>query len=80
MTDSILNGYAASALVVGLMERGMSAGAATAFMVAGVVSRIPAMAAVWSLVKRTVFLPRVFFGLGGAIAVGAVFGAVIGRE
>ena len=80
MTDSILNGYAASALVVGLMERGMSAGAATAFMVAGVVSRIPAMAAVWSLIKRTVFLPRVFFGLGGAIAVGAVFGAVIGRE
>ena len=80
MTDSILNGYAASALVAGLMEQGMSAGAATAFMVAGVVSRIPAMAAVWSLVKRTVFLPGVCFGLGGAIAVGAAFGAVIGRE
>ena len=48
MTDSILNGCAASALVAGLMEQGMSAGTATAFMVAGVVSRIPAMAAVWS--------------------------------
>ena len=31
-----LNGYAAPALVAGLMEQGVSAGAALAFMIAGV--------------------------------------------
>ena len=72
-----LNGYAAPALVAGLMEQGMSAGAAMAFMIAGAVSCIPAMAAVWSLVKRTVFFTYVGFGLGGAIILGAAFAAVV---
>ena len=69
-----LNGYAAPALVAGLVEQGMSAGAAMAFMVAGAVSCIPAMVAVWSLVRREVFLAYVGFGIAGAIAVGTVFG------
>ena len=43
-----LNGYAAPALVAGLMQQGMSAGAAMALMVAGSVSSIPAMVAVWA--------------------------------
>jgi uncharacterized membrane protein YraQ (UPF0718 family) len=73
-----LNGYAAPALVAGLMEQGMSAGAAMAFMVAGAVSCIPAMAAVWALVKREVFALYVAFGIGGAIVSGLVFGAVTG--
>jgi uncharacterized membrane protein YraQ (UPF0718 family) len=72
-----LNGYAAPALVAGLMEQGMSAGAAMAFMVAGAVSSIPAMAAVWSLVKRSVFFAYMGFGVGGAIVIGAVFQAVM---
>ena len=42
-----LNGYAAPPLVAGLMEQGMSAGAAMAFIVAGAVSCIPAMMAVF---------------------------------
>lgn len=71
-----LNGYAAPALVNGLMEQGMSAGAAMAFMVAGAVSCIPAMAAVWSLVKRPVFLTYVGFGIGGAILMGAAFAVI----
>ena len=58
-----LNGYAAPALVAGLMEQGMSSGAA--------------MAAVWSLVKRTVFFAYVGFGLGGAIVFGAVFAEIV---
>ena len=45
----------------------MSAGSAMAFMVAGAVSSIPAMAAVWSLVKKQVFLAYMGFGIGGAI-------------
>lgn len=69
-----LNGYAAPALVAGLVEQGMSAGAAMAFMVAGAVSCIPAMVAVWSLVRREVFLAYVGFGIAGAIAAGTVFG------
>lgn len=63
-----LNGYAAPALVAGLMEQGMSFGAAMAFMVAGSVSCIPAMVAVWSLVRRQVFVAYVCFGVAGAIA------------
>ena len=73
-----LNGYAAPPLVAGLMESGMSAGAAMSFMVAGAVSSIPAMAAVWALVKREVFAMYVLFGIGGAIVSGLIFGAVMG--
>ncbi|MFQ5568008.1 MAG: permease [Paracoccaceae bacterium] len=73
-----LNGYAAPPLVAGLMESGMSAGAAMAFMVAGAVSCIPAMAAVWALVRREVFAMYVLFGIGGAIVSGLAFGAVMG--
>lgn len=72
-----LNGYAAPALVAGLMEQGMSPGAAMSFMVAGAVSCIPAMAAVFALVKREVFATYVAFGIGGAIASGLIFGAVL---
>ena len=72
-----LNGYAAPALVAGLMEQGMSAGAAMAFMVAGAVSCIPAMVAVWSLVRREVFLAYVGFGISGAIGAGALFALLV---
>ena len=73
-----LNGYAAPALVAGLIEQGMSTGAAMSFMVAGSVSCIPAMVAVWSLVRRQVFAAYVGFGIAGAIASGALFGALMG--
>ena len=73
-----VNGYAAPALVAGLMQQGMSAGAAMAFMVAGSVSCIPAMVAVWSLVRRQVFAAYVAFGIAGAILSGALFGALVG--
>ncbi|MEM7293441.1 MAG: permease, partial [Pseudomonadota bacterium] len=72
-----LNGYAAPALVAGLIEQGMSAGAAMAFMVAGAVSSIPAMAGVWSLVRVPVFSAYVTFGIVGAILSGVVFAAVL---
>ena len=72
-----LNGYAAPALVAGLMEQGMGPGAAMSFMVAGSVSCIPAMVAVWSLVRRQVFIAYVCFGIAGAIAAGALFAAFV---
>ena len=68
-----LNGYVAPPLLAGLMAQGMTPGAAMAFMTAGAVSSIPAMTAVWSLVKRGVFATYLLLGLAGAIAAGIVF-------
>ena len=72
-----LNGYAAPALIAGLMEQGMSPGAAMSFMVAGAVSSIPAMAAVFALVRRPVFALYMGLGIGGAIVSGVVFSLVL---
>ncbi|MCY6381109.1 permease [Hoeflea prorocentri] len=71
-----LNGYVAPPLLAGLMDQGMGAGAAMAFMVAGAVSSIPAMAAVWSLVNRGVFATYLALGLSGAIVSGIIFQAI----
>ncbi len=68
-----LNSYVAPPLLAGLLKQGMSDGAAMAFMVAGAVSSIPAMAAVWSLVKPRVFAVYLSLGISGAIISGIVF-------
>ncbi len=72
-----LNSYAAPALVDGLMAEGMSASAAMAFMIGGAVSSIPAMAAVWSLVRPKVFAIYLGLGFTGATLAGLVFGMVV---
>ncbi|MCP4332759.1 MAG: permease [Gammaproteobacteria bacterium] len=64
---SYLNGYAAIPLVSGLMEIGMTSGAAMAFVTAGAVSSIPAAIAVWALVKRRVFLLYLLLGVTGSM-------------
>ncbi|MGB0670267.1 MAG: permease [Rhodospirillales bacterium] len=69
-----LNGYAAPALISGLVEQGMSAGAGLAFLVAGGVTCVPAMAAVWALVRPAVFGAYLAFGFGGAVLAGLLFG------
>ncbi|WP_170774717.1 permease [Ruegeria lacuscaerulensis] len=68
-----LNSYVAPPLLAGLTEQGMSAGAAMSFMIAGAVSSIPAMAAVWSLVKPRVFATYLGLGITGAIIAGVIF-------
>lgn len=68
-----LNSYVAPPLLAGLMDQGMSAGAAMAFMIAGSVSSVPAMAAVWSLVKPRVFATYLALGVTGAILSGILF-------
>ncbi|MEC9343678.1 MAG: permease [Pseudomonadota bacterium] len=68
-----LNSYVAPALVAGLMEQGMTSGAGMAFMVAGAVSSIPAMAAVWALVHRGVFVTYLALGFAGAVMAGIAF-------
>ncbi len=68
-----LNSYVAPPLVSSLMAQGMSAGAGMAFIIAGAVSCIPAMAAVWSLVRPQVFAAYVVLGLVGATLAGLAF-------
>lgn len=68
-----LNSFAAPPLVAGLMEQGMSSGAAMAFMIAGAVSSIPAMVGVYSLVRLEVFLAYVLLGFFGAVLSGLIF-------
>lgn len=71
-----LNGYVAAPMLAGLVAQGMSPGAAMAFLVAGAVSCIPAMAAVWALVRPPVFALYLGFGFAGAVAAGLVFATV----
>jgi uncharacterized membrane protein YraQ (UPF0718 family) len=73
-----LNGYAALPLVGGLMQQGMSAGAAMAFLVGGGVTSIPAMIAVWATARPTVFAVYIAFALTGAIAAGLLAGMIFG--
>ncbi len=71
-----LNGYAAVGFLGGLVEHGMSPGAAMAFMIAGGVSSIPAAIAVWALVKPRVFAGYIGFAVLGAILAGLGWGAI----
>lgn len=70
---SYLNGYAAIPLVSGLIEVGMTPGAAMAFVTAGAVSSIPAAIAVWALVKKPVFVLYLALGLIGSILTASLY-------
>ena len=72
-----LNSSIAPPMVAGLIQQGMGSGAGLAFMVAGAVSCIPAMAAIWSLERRAVFAAYIAFGVIGAIIAGAVFELIV---
>ena len=71
-----LNGYAAPPLVAGLLEQGMSAGAAMSFMIAGGVSSVPAAIAVWALVKPRVFAAYLGLAFVGAVTAGFAWTAI----
>ncbi len=64
---------AALPMIGGLLIQGMDPAAALAFLVAGPTTTIPAMAAVWGLVRRRVFALYVAYALLGAIAAGYVY-------
>ncbi|MEO1018625.1 MAG: permease [Pseudomonadota bacterium] len=72
-----LNSYVAPPVVAGLMEQGMSAGAGMAFMVAGAVTSIPAMTAVFALVRPPIFASYVALGFVGAVLSGLLFNALV---
>ncbi len=63
-------------LISGLLSMGMNQGAALAFLIAGPVTTIPAMMAVWGIVRRRVFFLYIIFSLFGAILFGFLFNLV----
>ncbi len=67
-----LNNVSALPIVSGLLAQGMQPGAAIAFLIAGPVTTIPAMTAVWGVVGRRVFALYLGVGLFGSILAGVV--------
>jgi uncharacterized membrane protein YraQ (UPF0718 family) len=61
-------------MVSGLLNQGMNPAAAIAFLIAGPTTTLPAMAAVWPLVARRVFVLYVSFALVGAVLTGVCYG------
>jgi hypothetical protein len=68
-----MNGYAALPLVNGLIQQGMSPGAAMTFLLAGGATSIPAMIAVFALARRPVFLAYLGFAFLGSVIAGVFY-------
>jgi uncharacterized membrane protein YraQ (UPF0718 family) len=63
-------------MVNSLLAQGMNPSAALAFLISGPTTTLPAMAAVWGLASRRVFVLYVSFSLLGAIALGCLHSLV----
>ncbi len=60
-------------LISVLLESGMNEGAALAFLISGPVTTLPAIVAVWGIVRKKIFIMYISFALIGAV----VFGLLI---
>ncbi|MCP4362151.1 MAG: hypothetical protein GY796_29440 [Chloroflexi bacterium] len=67
-----LTNISALPIISGLLAQGMQPGAAIAFLIAGPVTTIPAMTAVWGVVHRRIFILYIMIGLVGAMLLGFV--------
>lgn len=65
-----VNNVTALPLIGGLLEQGMGGGAALAFFITGPLTTIPAMAAVWGIVRWRVFALYLGVGLVGGLVFG----------
>lgn len=74
---SYLNGFAALPLVSGLISLGMNPAVALAFLVAGGVTSVPAMVAVWALVKPRAFVLYLGLALTGSLGVAYAYAALL---
>lgn len=72
------SGVGAIPIVQGLLSNGMSNGAALAFLVSGPVTTIPAMTAVFALVKRQTFYIYLGVGIGGSLIAGYLYQFIAG--
>ncbi|MBV6488925.1 MAG: hypothetical protein GHHEDOFH_02901 [Pseudorhodoplanes sp.] len=70
---SYLNGNAALPLVAALMDKGMAAGPAMAFLLGGGVTSIPAALAVWAIAQRKVFATYLGAAMLGSLAAGVLY-------
>jgi len=71
------SGVGAIPIVQGLLKSGMSHGAALAFLVAGPVTTIPAMTAVFALVKRKTFAIYLGVGIAGSLVAGYAYQFIV---
>jgi uncharacterized membrane protein YraQ (UPF0718 family) len=65
-------------MVSGLLAQGMNPSAGLAFLVSGPTTTLPAMAAVWGLASRRVFVLYVLYSLVGAVVLGYAHSLVTG--
>ena len=71
------SGVAAIPITKGLLAAGMGGGAAMAFLIAGPVTCVPAMAGVWALVKRKILAIYLAGGILGSLVAGYAFQLLI---
>jgi uncharacterized protein len=64
-------------LISGLLSHGMNEGAALAFLIAGPTTTLPAIVAVWGIVKRKIFLLYISFSLIGALLFGFLYNFIL---
>jgi uncharacterized protein len=72
-----LGNLSALPIVKGLLTQGMQPGAAIAFLIAGPVTTIPAMTAVWTVVRRPVFALYIGVSLFGSMVVGFIVSGIL---
>lgn len=72
-----LSNYSALPIVAGLLSQGMQPGAAIAFLIAGPVTTVPAMTAVWGVVSRRIFFLYLGIGLLGSILLGTLVNLIL---
>lgn len=64
-------------LMGGLLEQGMTGGAVLSFLIGGATTTVPAMAAVYGIVKKRVFALYVSFALGTALLTGWLYQLIV---
>lgn len=64
-------------LISGLLTKGLSEGAALAFLIGGATTTIPAMAAVYKIVERKIFLLYIFLASTGAFLSGLIYDLIV---
>jgi uncharacterized protein len=72
-----LGNLSALPIVKGLITQGMQPGAAIAFLIAGPVTTIPAMTAVWTVVRKNVFALYIAVSLLGSMLLGFLVSGIL---
>ena len=71
-----VNGLTAVPIVKGLIHSGMEVGPATAFLMVGPVTSIPAMVALFGIFKKRIFIVYMVVSLAGSIIMGYLWQAI----